>query len=178
MNELVNGGKEVGTLIESNEEVSIFSGLPDELVQSLSPAKIRMILLYLSGHYTQTKIAKIIGVSDNTIRTWLLDDSVQTVMRELQAKEFAVVEASLKAMRYKALNTMDELMDSTMDNVRFQAAKDVLDRGGHKPQNNIKVEKTVVNLEQQLASLQDFTINEEDIIDIDIDDLVDEVKNG
>lgn len=165
-------------LINTNNEPSVFETLPKEMLETLTPGKIRMILLYLTGHYTQTKIAKIIGVNDSTIRAWLIDEKVQAVMKELQAREFAIVEASLKAMRYKALNTMDELMDSNMDNVRFQAAKDVLDRGGHKPQNSIKVEKTVVNLEQQLANLADFTISEDEIIDIDIDDLVEEVKNG
>lgn len=157
---------------------TLFSGLPEEIMQTLTPAKVRMILLHLTGQYNQVKIAKIIGVSDNTIRSWLVDPNVQLVVKELQAREFAVVDSTLKAMRYKALSTMDELLESDMDNVRYQAAKDVLDRGGHKAQQNIKVEKTVTSVEQQLASLADFTIDESEVIDIDVDDILDEIKNG
>lgn len=157
---------------------TLFSGLPEEIMQTLTPAKVRMILLHLTGQYNQVKIAKIIGVSDNTIRSWLVDPNVQLVIKELQAREFAVVDSTLKAMRYKALSTMDELLESDMDNVRYQAAKDVLDRGGHKAQQNIKVEKTVTSVEQQLASLADFTIDESEVIDIDVDDILDEIKNG
>lgn len=162
----------------AEEQDSIFAGLPTELLDSLNAAKTRMILLYLTGQYTQKKIASIIGVSENTIRAWLIDPVVQQIIREIQAREFAIIEANLKALQYKAVSTMNELMDSCMDNVRFSAAKDVLDRGGHKPQQSIKVDKTVTTVEQQLASLVDFTIDDSEVIDIDIDDVVEEVKNG
>lgn len=72
---------------------------------------------------------------------------------------------------------MEDLLDSNMDNVRFQAAKDILDRGGLKAQQSIKVDKTVTNLEQQLADLAEYTISEEDVIDIDVSDLVEEVNS-
>lgn len=155
-------------------EESIFSGLESSLVDSLSPAKTRMIMMYLSGQYTQKKLGQVIGVSENTIRTWLLEQTVQTVIAELQRREFAVLDSQLKALRYKAVSTMNELMDSDMDNVKFQAAKDILDRGGHKSVQNIKVDKTITTLEQQLASLADFTIDDAEVIDIT--DIVDEVK--
>ena len=173
MNDATADERQIQTADESG---SIFSGLPSELIDTLSPARTRMILLYLTGQYTQKKIAGIIGVSENTIRTWLMDAAVQTVIRELQAREFAIIEGNLKALRYKAVNTMNDLMDSDMDNVKFQAAKDVLDRGGHRPTQSIKVDKTVTTVEQQLASLVDFTIDDAEVIDIS--DLVEDVKNG
>ena len=160
-----------------NEE-SLFSGLPSEIMTTLTPAKIRMILLYLTGQYTQKKIGQVVGVSENTIRAWLFDPMIQVVIKELQQREFAVIDGNLKALRHKAIDTMYELLDSTMDNVRFQAAKDILDRSGHKPQQSIKVDKTVTTVEQQLATLADFTITEDEIIDIDVDDILSEVKNG
>jgi len=86
------------------------------------------------------------------------------------------VDSKLKALRHKAIDTMNELLESDMDNVRFQAAKDILDRGGHRPQQTIKVNKTVTTLEQQLKDLADFTIDDADVIDIS--DIVEEVKNG
>lgn len=155
---------------------SLFSGLNPELIDNLTPAKTRMILMYLTGQYSQKKLSQIIGVSENTIRAWLLDPAVQTVIKELQQREFAVVDSKLKALRHKAIDTMNELLESDMDNVRFQAAKDILDRGGHRPQQTIKVNKTVTTLEQQLKDLADFTIDDADVIDIS--DIVEEVKNG
>lgn len=155
---------------------SLFSGLPQEIMSNLTPAKMRMIILWLSGQYTQRKIGQIIGVSDNTIRTWLMDPAVQTVIAELQSREFAIIESNLKALSVRALKTMDELLDSNMDNVRFQAARDLLDRSGHKPQQSIKVDKTVTTLEQSLASVKEFNIDPSKVVDVDISDILEEVK--
>ena len=162
------------TTNDGNE--SLFSGLPSDVVDNLTPAKTRMIMMYLTGQYSQKKIGQIIGVSETTIRTWLLDPIVQIAIKDIQQKEFAVIDSQLKAMRYAALDTMQGLLNSVMDNVRFQAAKDILDRGGHRPSQNIKVDKTITTLEQQLQSLADFTIDDAEIVDID--DYVEVVKNG
>lgn len=157
----------------TNQE-SLFAGLPEEIMENITPAKTRMILLYLTGQYSQKKIAQVVGVSETTIKTWLNDLNVQAVIKEIQAREFAVIEGNLKALRFKAIDTMNELLDSTMDNVRFQAAKDILDRGGHKPQQSIKVDKTVTTREQALASLADFTIDDAEVIDIELDEDINE----
>ena len=156
---------------------SVFSGLPAELMKQLTPAKTRMILLWLTGQYSQKKIAGVIGVSENTIRAWMLQPSVQAVIQEIQNREFALMDSKIKSMRYKALDTIDSLLDSDMDNVRFSAAKDILDRSGHKPQQKIQVDKTVTSIEQQLSNLQNFVESDAEIVDIDIDDLVAEVKS-
>lgn len=147
-------------------EESLFSGLPSELVESLTPAKIRMIMLYLTGQYTQKKIAEIVGVSNTTVREWLLDPSVQAVVKEIQSREFVKINNDLNALKNKAVSTLYELLDSTMDTVRYQAAKDILDRGGHKAQQSIKVDKTVTTREEQLKSLIDMTISDDDVIDV------------
>lgn len=147
-------------------EESLFSGLPSELVESLTPAKIRMIMLYLTGQYTQKKIAEIVGVSNTTVREWLLDSSVQAVIKEIQSREFVKINNDLNALKNKAVSTLYELLDSTMDTVRYQAAKDILDRGGHKAQQSIKVDKTVTTREEQLKSLIDMTISDDDVIDV------------
>ena len=163
---------------ESPEQESLFSGLPQEIVDKLTPAKMRMISMYLTGMYSQGHIAKVIGVSANTIRAWLMSDEVQTLISIMQEKEFNLIESRLKSMRYKALDTMDDLLDSPIDQVRYNASKDILDRTGHKPQQTIKVDKTVTNIEQQLKQLADFNIDEDNIVDVDVDDIVELIKNG
>ena len=154
---------------------SLFDGIPEEILSSLTPQKTRMITLYLTGLYTQTKIAKIIGVNESTIRIWLNQPAVQSVIKELQAREFALVDARLKAMRYKALDTMDDLLNSPDDRVKFSASKDILDRTGHKAAQAIKVDKTVTTIEQQLKDIVDFSIDDAEIIDID--DYIEVVKS-
>ena len=128
-------------------------------------------MLYLTGQYTQKKIAEIVGVSNTTIREWLLDPSVQAVVKEIQSREFVKINNDLNALKNKAVSTLYELLDSTMDTVRYQAAKDILDRGGHKAQQSIKVDKTVTTREEQLKSLIDMTISDDDVIDVgDVDE--------
>lgn len=163
---------------ETPEQESLFSGLPQEVVDKLTPAKMRMISMYLTGMYSQGHIAKVIGVSANAIRAWLMSDEVQTLISIMQEKEFNLIESRLKSMRYKALDTMDDLLDSPIDQVRYNASKDILDRTGHKPQQTIKVDKTVTNIEQQLKQLADFNIDEDNIVDVDVDDIVELIKNG
>ena len=159
-----------GNAAEPQQE-SIFSGLPEEIMLKLTPAKMQLVNLYLTGNYSQQRIATILGISPNTVRSWLLDENIQSVIKELQSRELALIQSNLNVLRYKAINTMEDLLESNMDNVRFQAAKDILDRGG------LKVDKTVTNLEQQLADLAEYTISEEDVIDIDVSDLVEEVNS-
>ena len=163
---------------EAPEQESLFSGLPQEVVDKLTPAKMRMISMYLTGMYSQGHIAKVIGVSANTIRAWLMSDEVQTLISIMQEKEFNLIESRLKSMRYKALDTMDDLLDSPIGQVRYNASKDILDRTGHKPQQTIKVDKTVTNIEQQLKQLADFNIDTDNIVDVDVDDIVELIKNG
>lgn len=148
------------------QQESLFSGLPSEVVDTLTPAKIRMIMLYLTGQYTQKKIGQIVGVSTTTIQNWLLDQNIQLVIKEIQSREFVKINNDLNALKNKAVSTLYELLDSTMDTVRYQAAKDILDRGGHKPQQSIKVDKTVTTREEQLKSLIESTISDDDIVDI------------
>ena len=169
---------EIVSTNETPEQESLFSGLPQEVVDKLTPAKMRMISMYLTGMYSQGHIAKVIGVSANTIRAWLMSDEVQALISIMQEKEFNLIESRLKSMRYKALDTMDDLLDSPIDQVRYNASKDILDRTGHKPQQTIKVDKTVTNIEQQLKQLADFNIDEDNIVDVDVDDIVELIKNG
>jgi transposase-like protein len=155
--------------MEENEPTNLFAGLP-----VLTPAKNRMVLLYLSGSLTKKKIAETIGVHEATVSTWLMDEEVQAVIAELQKREFAYIDSQLKVMRHKAAATMNDLMDSPMDNVRFQAAKDVLDRAGHKAVQQIKVDKKVTTIEEQLKNIQSFRFDEAEVVDVD--DVVSLVK--
>lgn len=159
-----------------SQEESLFSGLPAEALQQVNPAKLRMINLYLTGMYTMKKIASIIGVHESTVRVWLMQEPVQQIIQCLQEKEFQVIDSNLKSMRHKAIDTMSYLMDSPLDQIRYSASKDILDRTGHKAAQQISVNKTVTTIEQQLKDIKDFNFDESQVIDVD--DIVEVVKNG
>lgn len=157
------------------EQESLLSGLPTEVMQRINPSKFQLVTLYLTGGYNKTQLANILEVKPVTIHNWLMDPDVQTVIKEVQKRQLDLAQADLNNLRNKALQTMEDLLESNMDNIRFSAAKDLLDRSGLKPLQSVKVDKTVTTLEQQLTELAEFAISEEDIIDIDVDDIVDEV---
>jgi transposase len=106
--------------------------------------KHKLVHLYVSGRFTNTQIARMIGVHPGTITRWLAQDEIKDMIERYQVQEGIIVDSSLKALRMKAINKMSELMDSDNDLVALQATKDVLDRTGHKAveKKEIKVEMT------------------------------------
>ena len=61
----------------------------------------------------------------------------------------------LKTLTLKATNKLASLIDSPIDGVALQAVKDVLDRGGHKAKQEIKVDKTVRTFEEKLQEVME-----------------------
>ena len=131
-------------------------------VQLLEPKLQRFVHLYLTGQYNQTQIAQILEVHKNTINQWLKREDVGLAIKEYQQLEHEMYDVQIKAMRMKAIQKMNDLMDSPIDGIAFQACKDILDRTGHKAKNEIKVDKTVKTIEVQLSELADSLINDVD----------------
>lgn len=93
---------------------------------------------------------------------------IKNALEEAQQEIHEQVTVQLKSMTLKATQKLNNLIDSPQDAIALQAVKDVLDRGGHKPKNEIKVDKTVTTVEQQLKQLVDTTI------DIEFEEVLDE----
>ena len=137
-------------------------------VQLLEPKLQRFVHLYLTGQYNQTQIAQILEVHTNTINQWLKREDVGLAIKEYQQLEHEMYDVQIKAMRMKAIQKMNDLMDSPIDGIAFQACKDILDRTGHKAKNEIKVDKTVKTIEVQLNELADSLINDVDFEVLDV----------
>ena len=131
-------------------------------VQLLEPKLQRFVHLYLTGQYNQTQLAQLLEVHKNTINSWLKREDVNIAIKEYQAMEHEMIDVQIKAMRMKAIEKMNELMDSPIDGIAFQACKDILDRTGHKAKNEIKVDKTVKTIEMQLNVLAENLITDVD----------------
>lgn len=138
-------------------------------IVELPPKQQRFVHLYITGQYTLQKLSQLLEVHPNTLSSWLKRGDVQRVITDMQKTTHQLVAMQIKAMSGKAIGRMDELMDSPIDGVALQAVKDVLDRGGHKPKQQIQVDKRVVTFEEKLSNLIDSTLDE-DIIEIEVEE--------
>ena len=132
--------------------------LSSDVMLSLEPKMQRFVNLYVTGQYSVNKLAQLLNVHPNTLFNWLRRDDVKEVIESMQKSTQEVVAIQLKALTLKAANKLNSLIDSPIDGVALQAVKDVLDRSGHKPKQEIKVDKTVT-YEQKLTELIDTTID-------------------
>lgn len=137
------------------------------LEKSIPPAKLRAVNLYLTGVYTYTQIGQIIGVNANTVSKWLKEPEVLEVTEKIQERELQLNRLVLNNLRQKAIGTMEDLLDSTMEQVRLGAAKDILDRTGLKAVNETKIEKnsTVTHVKSSLEELADLLIADAEVVE-------------
>jgi len=124
----------------------------------------------MTGNYTIAKIASLIEIHPNTASRWLKKPEIKDALAEAQQEIHQQVGYQIKSMTVKATQRLSDLMDSPIDGVALQAVKDVLDRGGHKAKNEIKVDKTIVTVEQKMKDLM-----KDIIIDVDGYEIIDEV---
>ena len=138
----------------------------ENAILSLPPKQQRFIHLYMTGQYTLQKLSQLLEVHPNTLSNWLRRKDVKAIIADMQVDTHQIVGVQLKAMSSKAVGRLQDLMDSPIDGVALQAVKDVLDRGGHKPKQEITVDKRVVTFEEKLSNLIESTIDD-DIIEIE-----------
>ena len=129
------------------------------LITTLTPKQQRFIHMYITGQYPTQKLAQLLEIHPNTVFNWLKNPTISQVILDMQTSTTDVVNTQLKALTLKAVNKLNELINSPIDGVALQAVKDILDRSGHKAKQEIKVEKTVT-FEEKMKSLIDNTIIE------------------
>ena len=147
-------------IIQDNENLMVLNINHPPMRRPL-PQKIMQ--LWCSGIYTKKEIATILNTTTTTVNKYLRDERVLEAIENYQRVETKLVDQNIKAMREKALQTINELMDSDDDKVRYQASKDVLDRTGHIA--NMKKEVTMQHksFEEQLNEIinADYSIESE-----------------
>ena len=121
--------------------------------KDLEPHQQRFIHMYLSGNYTIPKIAEILGYHPVTLRRWLAKPEFKKILEKYQEEETEIVKQTLMALRLKALYKMSELIDSPIDGIAYQAARDILDRTGHKATQKQDVKIEVYNYETQIKEI-------------------------
>jgi uncharacterized protein YjcR len=136
----------------------------DDLVDILltkRPNVGRAVQLWITGGHKVAEIADLVGVRPKTVRAWLRDPDIKSYIAEFQKENQILVRSKIQAGSIRALETMIDLLDSPIDGNRLQAAKDLMDRAGFKPEQKVKKEVTVKTIEQQLDDLINDTIEVE-----------------
>ena len=129
---------------------------------TILPAKIqRFIHLYTTGQYTLVQLAELLEIHPNTCGNWLRRRDVKAIIFDMQESTHEMVGIQLKALSTKATAKLSRLVDSPIDGVALSAVKDILDRSGHKPKQQIQVDKTITTFEQKLKHIIDDVIEVE-----------------
>ena len=157
--------KETALTLASEEEPEYL-----ELLTKKRPKVGRAVQLFLAGNHTRAEIASILGVKADTVGRWLRDPDIKKYMEEFQKQEANITRSRMQAASAAALDKMVRLLDSPIDGVALQAAKDLMDRAGFKPKQEIKKEVTVKTYEQQLLDILG-----NDVTDVDYEEVDEEI---
>lgn len=137
-----------------------------DLLLDRQPKVGRAVQLFIGGGHTRAEIGSLLGVTAATVGKWLRDPGVEKYMKEFQLEESKLIKARMHASSAAAIDKIVRLLDSPIDGIALQAAKDLLDRAGHKPKQEVKKEVTVKTFEQQL-----FDIVGDDIFDTEYEEV-------
>ena len=147
-------------IIQDNESLMVLNINDSPMKRPLAQ---KIMQLWCSGIYTKKEIATILNTTTTTVNKYLRDERVLEAIENYQRVETKLVDQNIKAMREKALQTINELMDSDDDKVRYQASKDVLDRTGHIATMKKEVTIQHKSFEEQLNESinADYTVESE-----------------
>lgn len=112
----------------------------------LKPKQKKCIELLVEGQMTQREIAQAINITEKTISVWKSESEFSSELEN-------ATRLSIRSLATRAKNTMANLLNSDSDNVRFQAAKDILDRAGFKPQEKIEVSTSI---DDSIREMEDY----------------------
>lgn len=129
-------------------------------IVQFSPKMQRFVQLYMTGQYTLNKLAQLLEVHPNTLGKWLKRADVKTFITQMQSETHDIVATKLNILTLNAVNKLSELINSPIDGVALQAVNSTLDRGGHRPKQEIKVDKTITTYEEKMKKLIDDTIED------------------
>ena len=134
-------------------------------VAELDFKKQRFVHMYLTGQYKNAELAELFEVHPNTISKWLRTPEIQKAITDMQDDIHNSVANQIKNLTLKAVDRLSDLTESPIDGVALQAVNSILDRAGHRPKQEIKIDKTVTTIEQKMKELIDATIDDYEVLD-------------
>ena len=109
----------------------------------LNSKQKKCIEMLVFGNQTQRQIASSLHVTEATICNRKKND-------EFMAEYTLALKNSMKEVAAKAFHTEMALLKARSESVRLMAAKDILDRAGFKPDDNINLNGEAVVLVDDL----------------------------
>ncbi|HFH9445142.1 TPA: phBC6A51 family helix-turn-helix protein [Enterococcus faecium] len=100
----------------------------------------KAIELLFEGSLKRIEIAEELKISEQTLYNWLKDEDFTHAYDEY-------VKTIMSKSSGKALNTMLSLLSAKSEMVRFNAAKDIMDRGGLAPVEKQEIKQENLNYE-------------------------------
>lgn len=96
----------------------------------------KAIELLFEGSMKRREIAEELKITEQTLYNWLKDDDFTEAYDEY-------VKTIMSKSSGKALNTMLSLLSAKSEMVRFNAAKDIMDRGGLAPIDKQEIKQDI-----------------------------------
>ncbi len=96
--------------------------------------------LLFEGNCTVDEIAEIVKVSPRTLYNWQNDEDFKAALKELEDDFDRKTRSRIRALVRGALERQERILtQSRNDNAAAVVAKDVLDRAGFMPDNNVNI---------------------------------------
>lgn len=98
----------------------------------LNTKQRKCLELMAAGEMTQKQIAEQVHVSEKTICEWKKNE-------DFVAEYHRIVKAGISSLAAKAFKTQQALLSSRSEMVKYLVSKDILDRAGFAPEENINL---------------------------------------
>lgn len=102
----------------------------------LTEKQAQCLEMMLTTNKTQKDIAFILGVSEPTITSWKKNEEFVNEFNQ-------AIRDGIKSSAAKAYQAMEKLLSSKNENIRYAAAKDILDRSGFRPDAKLNITGTI-----------------------------------
>lgn len=96
----------------------------------------KAIVMLFEGDMKRAEIASQLQIAESTLYNWLKDDDFSKAYDDH-------VKMIMSKSSGKALNTMLSLLSAKSEMVRFNAAKDIMDRGGLAPIDKQEIKQDI-----------------------------------
>lgn len=106
----------------------------------VSKKQLQCIELMFDGELSQKQISNKLNVHETTISRWKKNGDFREAIQEY-------VNHQINDTALMALNTLKKLLKAKSELVRYNAAKDILDRAGFAPTNKHELNGATINVE-------------------------------
>lgn len=108
---------------------------------------VSLICMYTLMGLTDTDISIALGIPKERIETVKMLDAYSTIYNQVVEsiidEESEDIRTAIAAKARRAVDTVGELLDDEFSSVRLAAAKDILDRAGHRPVDTVEHRHTM-----------------------------------